>query len=175
LHLVPLNPGVISVPSAIRSHPNAVGKLRNLTTFEDLVDYLRDDLDWPIEAEDARDITFTYTPEELGIAPQHAAKIKSIKQVRPLTPDQSWGIFYVAFESKRLPIVVLRRILRALVPQRRKRSADQPVWNLSDCGVGDQPPVSQVVRQAGTPTGSRGSRAHGTSPARDNVAKDIAW
>jgi len=112
--------------------PKNVRTLRQLTSFEELVDYLRDELDWPIEVEDAGDITYEYAPEELGIDPRHAVKIEAIKQIRPLTADQPWGIFYLEFESKRLPVVVLRRILRALIPRSRKRSASQPVWNLSD-------------------------------------------
>ncbi|MEA3340648.1 MAG: hypothetical protein U9R15_11830, partial [Chloroflexota bacterium] len=107
-----------------------VAKLRGLTDFPSLVAYLRDELNWPIEAEDAEEIAFDYEPAELGIDPRHAVKIETIKQVRPLTDNQPWGIFYVEFESKRLPVVVLRRILRALVPRSRKRSPDQPVWRM---------------------------------------------
>jgi len=109
-----------------------IEKLRHLTHFEDLVAYLRDELDWPIEVEDADDITFDYDPAELGIAPKHAVKIESIKQIRPLTDNQPWGIFYVQFESKRLPVVVLRRILRSLVPKSRQRDPTRPVWRMSD-------------------------------------------
>ena len=35
--------------------PNDIKKLRKLTSFEALVDYLRDELEWPIEAEDRQD------------------------------------------------------------------------------------------------------------------------
>ena len=113
-------------------NPADVAKLRRLTNFQSLVDYLRDELDWPIEAEDADDITFSYDPAELGIDPQHAVKIDDIKQVRKLTDDQPWGIFYLQFESKRLPVVVLRRILRSLVPRSRGNDPDRPVWRMSD-------------------------------------------
>ncbi|MEA3396002.1 MAG: DNA methyltransferase, partial [Chloroflexota bacterium] len=109
-----------------------IHKLRSLTTFEALVGYLRDELDWPIEVEDAEDIVFEYEPEELGLDPRYAVKIESIKQVRPLAEGQPWGIFYLQFESKRLPVVVLRRILRTLIPRSRRRAADQPVWGMQD-------------------------------------------
>jgi hypothetical protein len=109
-----------------------IKKLRSLTSFEALVDYLRDELDWPIEAEDAEDVAFEYSPEELGIDPLHAVKIRSIKQVRPLEDGQPWGIFYVEFESQRLPVVVLRRILQALVPASRNRDPNRPAWQMSD-------------------------------------------
>jgi hypothetical protein len=45
-----------------------IQELRSLTSFDALVDYLRDELDWPIEAEDAQDVAFDYSAEELGIA-----------------------------------------------------------------------------------------------------------
>ena len=109
-----------------------IKKLRSLTSFDALVDYLRDDLDWPIEAEDAEDVAFDYSAEELGIDPAHAVKIKSIKQVRPLEDGQPWGIFYLEFESQRLPVVVLRRILKALVPASRHRDPNRPAWQMSD-------------------------------------------
>ena len=112
--------------------PKDIAKLRALTNFDQLVAYLRDELDWPIEAEDADDYTFDYDPAELGIDPRHAVKIETIKQVRPLADAQPWAIFYIQFESKRLPVVVLRRILRSLVPAGRHRDPHQPVWRLND-------------------------------------------
>jgi hypothetical protein len=112
--------------------PEDIQKLRALTSFEALIAYLRDELDWPIETEDAEELTFDYRPEELGIDPRHAVKIRYIKQLRPLAEGQPWGIFYLEFESKRLPVVVLRRILRALVPSARGCSPDRPVWQKED-------------------------------------------
>ncbi|MFC2036398.1 N-6 DNA methylase, partial [Chloroflexota bacterium] len=112
--------------------PKDIRKLCSLTDFPALVDYLRDELDWPIEVEDADEITFVYDPAELGIDPKHAVKIDSIKQVRPLVDNQPWGIFFIDFETKRLPVVVLRRILRALVPKTRQRDPARPVWCMTD-------------------------------------------
>ena len=112
--------------------PQDIQKLRTLTDFPALVAYLRDELDWPIEVEDADDITFDYDPAELGIDSRHAVKIESIKQVRPLVDTQPWGIFYIEFETKRLPVVVLRRILRSLVPKSRRRDPNRPVWRMDD-------------------------------------------
>ena len=88
-------------------NPEEIEKLRRLSSFPALVDYLRDELDWPIEveyAEDLQDYVFDYDPADLGIDPEHAVKIESIKQVRPLADNQSWGVFYLQFETKRLPV-----------------------------------------------------------------------
>ena len=109
-------------------------RLRGIKTFPSLVKYLRDDLDWPIESEHFDDLTFDFEPEELGIDLRTSAKIKSISQLRPLTSNQPWGIFFLNFEPKKLPVVVLRRILGQLVIKKRASAnrADQQTWRLSD-------------------------------------------
>ena len=108
--------------------------LREIKTFPSLIKYLRDELDWPIEAEDFEDLTFDYEPEELGIDPKTAAKIEQIKQLRPLESNQPWGIFFVKFEPKRLPVMALRRILSRLVIKKRTsaKKSDQPTWHMND-------------------------------------------
>ena len=90
--------------------------LRSIKTFPQLVKYLRDELAWPIESDDYDELTFDYLPEELGLDATSAVKVKEIKQLRPLHTNQPWGVFFVNFEPKRLPVVVLRRILSALGP-----------------------------------------------------------
>src|SRR4051794_20138254 len=95
-------------------------RLREIKTFPALVKYLRDDLHWPIDTEDFEDLTYDYTAEELGIDVKTAAKIQDIKQLRPLATNQPWGIFFVKFEPKRLPVVALRRILGRLVFRKRE-------------------------------------------------------
>jgi hypothetical protein len=109
-------------------------RLRGIKTFPSLVKYLREDLDWPIETDNFDDLTFDFEPEELGIDPKTSAKIKSISQLRPLASNQPWGIFFVNFEPKRLPVVALRRILGQLVIKKRASAnrADQQTWRLSD-------------------------------------------
>jgi hypothetical protein len=109
-----------------------IQKLRSLTSFEKLVDYLRDELDWPIEAEDADALTFEYTPEELGLGPEAAVKVREIRQLRPFIDNQLWGIFWIDFEPKRLPITIMRRILSQLVTRKRGASVDRPSWQLDD-------------------------------------------
>ncbi len=109
-------------------------RLRSIKTFPSLVKYLRDELDWPIETDDFEELTFDYEPEELGIDIKTAAKIEEIKQLRPLENGQLWGIFFVKFEPKRLPVVALRRILGSLVMKKRAsaRKAERAAWHLND-------------------------------------------
>ena len=109
-------------------------RLRSIKTFPSLVKYLREELDWPIASDDFDDLTFDYEPEELGLDSQSAVKIREIKQLRPLTSSQPWGIFFVNFEPKRLPVVVLRRILRSLVIKKRQSAnkSQQAAWQSHD-------------------------------------------
>ena len=111
-----------------------VERLRAIKTFPALVKYLRDELDWPITSEDVEDLTFDYTPEELGIDIKTSANIQEIKQLRPVSKNQPWGIFFLKFEPKKLPVTVLRRILSRLVVKKRQLAtqASQPVWHLHD-------------------------------------------
>jgi len=107
-------------------------QLRNIRSLRELIPFLRDELDWPIDSEDPEDITFGYDAKDLGLDESAAVRIKEIKQLRPLTGGQPWGIFWVSFEKKRLPIVVLRRILRALVIKKRGGQGERAEWQSHD-------------------------------------------
>jgi predicted helicase len=108
--------------------------LGGIRTFPSLIKFLRDELDWPISSEDFEELTFDYTPEELGIDIANAAKIQEIKRLRPLSTNQPWGIFFVKFEPKKLPVVALRRILSRVVVKKRAsaNSAERTAWEMDD-------------------------------------------
>jgi hypothetical protein len=108
--------------------------LRSIRTFPQLIKFLRDELEWPIESDDFQELTFDYTAEELGIDSASAAKIQEIKRLRPLSAGQPWGIFFVKFEPKRLPVVALRRVLSRVVLKKRAsaNSADRAAWQVDD-------------------------------------------
>ncbi len=108
--------------------------LARIRRFDQLVAYLRDELGWPIESDDFEELTFEYTAEELGIDAKSAAKIQEIKRLRPLVPGQPWGIFFVKFEPKRLPVVALRRILGQVAVKKRASSNDpeRQAWAADD-------------------------------------------
>jgi hypothetical protein len=108
--------------------------LHSIRTFKQLVRYLEDELDWPLEGYDIEDLTFDYEPDELGLKKEDAAKVKSIRQLRPLDSKQPWGIFFIEFDRKKLPVVVLRRILSHLVVKKRASAnkADRVAWSAED-------------------------------------------
>ena len=109
-------------------------RLARIRRFDQLVAYLRDELGWPIDSDDFEELTFDYTPEELGIDAKNAAKIQEIKRLRPLVPGQPWGIFFVKFEPKRLPVVALRRILCQVALKKRASAnkSERQGWAADD-------------------------------------------
>ena len=109
-------------------------RLARIRRFDELVAYLRDELGWPIDSDDFEEMTFDYTPEELGIDAKNAAKIQEIKRLRPLVTGQPWGIFFVKFEPKRLPVVALRRILGQVALKKRASAnrSERQAWAADD-------------------------------------------
>ncbi len=73
--------------------------LRSITDFSDLIAYLRDELDWPVEDYKLDQLTFEYDADELGLKDEEAEKLKdgTIRQLRPLPGGQPFGIFFVEF------------------------------------------------------------------------------
>ncbi|MEP7344406.1 MAG: type ISP restriction/modification enzyme, partial [Gemmatimonadaceae bacterium] len=129
-------------------HRAALAKIKR---FDQLIAYLRDEMGWPIANGQAfEDLTFEYTAEELGIDAKNAAKIQEIKRLRPLSPKQPWGIFFVKFEPKKLPVVALRRILSQVALKKRAsaNSAERAAWAADDLlfvsnyGEGDERQIS---------------------------------
>jgi len=128
-------------------------KLATIKRFDQLIAYLRDEMGWPIARdsfEEVDDLFYDFTADELGIDPKTAAKIQEIKRLRPLSPKQPWGIFFVKFEPKRLPIVALRRILSQVALKKRAsaNSAERAAWAADDLlfvsnyGEGDERQIS---------------------------------
>jgi hypothetical protein len=108
--------------------------LRQVRTFKDLIRYLEEELHWPLDGYEMEDLTFDYEPADLGLKDEDAAKVKTIRQLRPLASDQPWGIFFIDFDKKKLPVVLLRRILSHLVVKKRASAnkADRAAWNAED-------------------------------------------
>jgi predicted helicase len=128
-------------------------KLTQIKRFDQLIAYLRDEMGWPIARDsfdDVDDLFYEFSAEELGIDPKTSAKILEIKRLRPLSPKQPWGIFFVKFEPKKLPVIALRRILGQVALKRRAsaNSPDRTAWSaddllfISNYGAGDARQIS---------------------------------
>ena len=114
--------------------PTSADHLRSLKTFPQLVSYLEAELDWPLREYGFDDLTFEYQPADLGLKDEDAVKVKAIHQLRPLQHGQPWGVFFVEFEKRKLPVVVLRRILSHLVVKKRTSAnkASAAAWDSAD-------------------------------------------
>ena len=108
--------------------------LPSIRRFDQLIAFLRDEMDWPIVSDDFEELTFEYSADELGIDTANAAKIQEIKRLRPLAVNQPWGVFFVKFEPKRLPVVALRSILGRVALKKRAsaNNAERPAWAMED-------------------------------------------
>ena len=109
--------------------------LSTIRSSDQLIAYLREELNWPIDFQEEEDeLFFEFEPEELGIDSKNAAKIQEIKRLRPLGVNDPWGIFFVKFEPKKLPVVALRRILSQVALKKRSsaNSATRAAWSIDD-------------------------------------------
>jgi len=174
-------------------HRAALAKIKR---FDQLIAYLRDEMGWPIARdsfEDVDDLFYDFTADELGIDPKTAAKIESIKRLRPLSAHQPWGIFFIKFEPKRLPVVALRRILSQVALKKRAsaNSAERAAWSADDLlfvsayGEGEERQISfahfsQAVSKVDLPTlkvlgwDSRDTPLHLDAVARE-LTEHLAW
>src|SRR2546430_17121665 len=112
-------------------------ELKKIRTFPQLVRYLRDEMGWPIEQdsfEDDEDLYYDYTPEDLGLDTNTAAKIEQIRRLKRFSANQPWGIFFVKFAPGRLPVIALRRILNQVVVKKRAtaKAAARAAWAADD-------------------------------------------
>src|SRR5712692_8593746 len=100
-----------------------IRKLKSINSIDALLEFLREDLRWPITEADPEELTFRFDAAELGLKEEHFPHINAIYQIRPIRRDQPWGIFFIDFENKKLPVTLMRRILNSLVIKKRGATA----------------------------------------------------
>lgn len=108
--------------------------LRAIGGIEDVIRYLSSTLGWEIDVddfEDIEDVSYDFEASDIGLKEEAFAKVSSLRQLQPLVDGQRWGVFCVEFESKRLEVTALRKILSGLVPKRRN-AAEHAVWEQED-------------------------------------------
>ena len=94
--------------------------LDQISDFPALVDYLRDELEWPLpDSADIDAVTYDVTPEEIGLKTDAVGGGIEIKQLRPLNRVQPWGIFFLNLPSAKLPVTLVRNILGKLAVRKR--------------------------------------------------------
>ena len=107
---------------------SAIRRVHDQASF--VQELLIDALGWPIDehAEDIEDISFEWSAEELRAEglDQHIVD-GMIRQIQPF-PGNPWGIFILEFKNSEVFTASrgmtgpLRRVLRGLVPSKRKQS-----------------------------------------------------
>ncbi|WP_380874287.1 DNA methyltransferase [Sphingomonas sp. DBB INV C78] len=109
------------------------GKLDQITSFPALIDYLRDQLDWPIEEYSFDDLTYEWDPKEFGLKVDEVAGQVEIKQLRPIEREP-WGIFFLSLPHRKIPVTVLRRILGHLAVKKRAsaNAGSRAAWDKGD-------------------------------------------
>ena len=112
--------------------------MRGIRTFAQVFQYLVDVQGWPLELPDLEDddltaVTYDWDPAELGIPADRLKDFKRLQQMRPLTVNQPWGVFFLEFSGPRLRYTPIRRLLRGLVTKKRAAcAASRPTWALAD-------------------------------------------
>ena len=77
--------------------------MRGIRTFAQVVQYLLDDQGWPnrlldrLVDEDLTEVTYDWDPDELGIPADQLKGLNRLQQMRPLTANQPWGVFFLEF------------------------------------------------------------------------------
>ncbi|MDO5499024.1 MAG: hypothetical protein Q4F67_05000 [Propionibacteriaceae bacterium] len=118
-----------------------------------LIDFLRDGLSWPLPdiAElQSDEVLIDWKPEELHLDPAKVAKLIDITQLPPLTAKQNFGVFFLNFDGRNLPITAVRRLVHRLVSNKRgKGVGTHPTWALDDllffCFANGEEKVIHVV------------------------------
>ena len=123
---------------AVVGRPRGAEALRELRTFMEVFRYLVDVRGWPLEAnhieeDDLDAVTYDWDADDLGIPADGLRDLQELRQMRPLTASQPWGVFFLEFGGERLPKVQVRRLLRALVAMKRTAGVvSRPTWRLDD-------------------------------------------
>ena len=107
--------------------PLSESVLRRVGTQTDLFEFLADELGWPLDVADLDEeqLTWEWLPEDLGIDPAGLDSLRRLRQLRPLTAGQPWGIFFAEFDRERLPVTHFRKLVQALARRKRAGAADE--------------------------------------------------
>ncbi len=127
-------------------------KLQQVKNFNKLLEYLETELGWPVDGREIDDISFPFDLEtDLHLDKKEVAKVRRVYRLKKMHKKQPFGIFFVDFEGKKMPVSVLKRILRSLALRRRAyaRSADQLAWDVKDLifisAVGEEKDSSREI------------------------------
>ncbi len=100
-----------------------------------LIQFLAEDCGWPLDEDQIDRSAWPVNNSELGLNDEVSVESVEIYELRPLTTNQPWGVFFLAVKgTSKLSITLLRKLLRGLVKKKRA-SADTSnlqQWDLED-------------------------------------------
>jgi len=100
-----------------------------------LILFLAEDCGWPLDEDQIDRSAWPVNNAALGLNDEVAVDSVEIYELRPLTTNQPWGVFFLAVKgTSKLSVTLLRKLLRGLVKKKRA-SADTSnlqQWNLED-------------------------------------------
>ena len=148
---------------------NQRAAIKAANSLDDLLIFLRDQLDWPIPPEmDLEDAGVKVDPSEIHLDPKSAAKMTNIFRLLPPTGDEPFGVYFVEFSGGKFPVGAVKRLLERVVKKRRStKSGHVGRWGKDD--------LIFVTR-----TDDAGGRAHLTAFETDHDTnrtkiKVISW
>ena len=102
--------------------------------LQGLVTLLHDELGWPIDEDRIRYSSWKLDTAELGLNDKVDVDVE-VYELRPLVPNQPWGVFFMSVDGKsQLSVTLLRRLLRGLVKKKRAtaEAASKKLWGTED-------------------------------------------
>ena len=150
-----------------------------------LIQFLAEDCGWPLDEIQIDRSAWPVNNSELGLNDSVSVDSVEIYELRPLTTNQPWGVFFVVLKgTHNLSMQLLRRILRGLV-RKKRASADTSnlqQWNLEDlmfvCSLQEPQNVTRYFahfrkKKKGLPKLMIGARWQDSQPENEiNFAKE---
>ena len=100
-----------------------------------LIEFLAEDCGWPLEDDQIDRSAWPVNNAELGLNDEVAIDSVEIFELRPLTTNQPWGVFFLAVKgTSDLSMALLRKLLRGLVKKKRASADTSSLqqWDLED-------------------------------------------
>ena len=123
---------------------DAMQSIKHVHDLKTMLTYFENRLNWDIDLcnfDDIEDISYKFDAEDVGLKAEEFSKISSLRQLRPITENQPWGIFAIEFDSKNFESAALRKVLSGLIPKRR--NSEHPMWDKKNlmflCFWGEEP------------------------------------
>ena len=120
--------------------PERIAQIRDFDGSNGLLDFLRDELNWPLElGAELDELSFSFDGNELKLSDSTTDKLAGgeVYELQNMIEEQPWGLFFVRFDDTKLPVSALRDILRSLVRKSAERRAFAPDNLLFVCATKD--------------------------------------